>query len=465
MKESITYEKEISLRDLFFYILYRWRILLAAVLIGTLLFGGYAYLGNQRRMERKMKDAAQAAAEYSEESDPLILDDADFSNQIFQKLVENNRTYYEQSVLMKVDPFHVWNATAVYAVVMEKEEAEEAPALQNRAVCIAEAYPSLILNEPASEELKEIFGVDDPAYIREAVTACNLSKAGISDGSAVGYGVNSFMVSVIGLNEEMAGKGLAYIENEIEAASKGDIQQLGKHRIVELSRSVNQAAVPEVRIRQENVAKDIATYLTSISKNGQSSDVQSALEESPGRKSLKKYGIVGFLLGLFVSVAICTAVYLLSDKLRDGNILKRCFRLPVLGELNHSRARRPGKGIDRLIEKWEFRKSVTDRETLYDNISTMIRTQGEGSRILLTGTIPEDHMKEVSDSLKERLGDSYTLITEGSFLTNNRALAEAGKAATVVLIEEKHVSGMTEIRRMLETLSFSRTTVTGVVIV
>ena len=51
---------EINLRDLVFDLLYRWRSLLSAVLIGALLMGGYAVVSN--RKTESVRQEAEAAA-------------------------------------------------------------------------------------------------------------------------------------------------------------------------------------------------------------------------------------------------------------------------------------------------------------------------------------------------------------------------------------------------------------------
>ena len=46
------YEQEIDLKDLLFVLLYRWRILLLAAVIGAALLGGYkAVKGNAKQMD------------------------------------------------------------------------------------------------------------------------------------------------------------------------------------------------------------------------------------------------------------------------------------------------------------------------------------------------------------------------------------------------------------------------------
>ena len=53
------YEKQIDLKDLFFKILYRWRMLLVAMVVGGVIFGVYGYVSIQNEIEEKVGDTGK----------------------------------------------------------------------------------------------------------------------------------------------------------------------------------------------------------------------------------------------------------------------------------------------------------------------------------------------------------------------------------------------------------------------
>ena len=60
------YEQEIDLKDLLFVLLYRWRILLLAAVIGAALLGGYkAVKGNAKQMDLPQMNLADWAFDTS----------------------------------------------------------------------------------------------------------------------------------------------------------------------------------------------------------------------------------------------------------------------------------------------------------------------------------------------------------------------------------------------------------------
>ena len=452
MQVNKRYEREISLRDLFFHILYKWRSILIAMLIGTVLLAGYAYLKNQKASSKAVPEAA-APEEVS-----LTRLNLEASNKTYQGLLDEARDYTEHAIVMKINPYQAWKATAVFTVVMEEEGLDRLLATAyNPATQIAAAYSSLLFDQADPEKLKEIFGVSDPAYVKDIVSAAFISSS------------TSFRITVYAPDETMAREGLAYFEEAMVKVSGGAIQESGKHKIVRISEEVSQGSDTTIENKQLQIAKNLATYQSAITTNNKAIDTDSAAsaatEKSAGKKkSLLLYGIIGLLLGGFAMAGFYGTIYLLSGKFRLSRELTERFGIPVYGEMNHSRAHRPGKGIDRLIEKWEFRKNKSDPETVLEGISTLIREQGK-SRILLTGTAAGEQLRTLANNLAERLGDGTELITEGDFLQNKQAITAAGEAEAVIIVEELHESKGDEIHRMLRTLDIGKTPVIGAIVI
>jgi hypothetical protein len=75
---------------------------------------------------------------------------------------------------------------------------------------------------------------------------------------------------------------------------------------------------------------------------------------------IKKFAAIGFIVGAFLLVAIYAVKYIMSGVLHSGSELSERYGLPVYGEFAKSRARRPGKGLDKLFEKWEFKHASSE---------------------------------------------------------------------------------------------------------
>lgn len=454
---------EINLRDLFFNILYHWRSILAAALAGALLLGGYAFLSNRNRSAQNTGNAVK------EQTGNSVRSNYGMSNRVYEQLLEESTDYCENAVSMKTDPFRGWFAEAVYAVVAERTGTEQAGAA-DPSVMIAKAYPLLVPGMADADELKNIFGGAGAEYIREVIwtgavadSESNISQTGTGNG--VYWPTNSFRIGITAPERETAEKALAYIESALEEVSKGEIQQMGAHRLVKLSHSVSQTVSDKLLLRQENTAKRIAAWQKAITDNNTAINKAPASSGSAGgRKSVKKFALLGILLGLVASCGIWFVVYVTAGKLRSGETLKNRIGIPVLGELRHLKGRSPGKGIDGLIGRWEYRRNPADNGAVIDNICALIRERRGDGPVLLTGTIPGDRISELCKNLTERLGDTVELRSEGDFQTNSRAITEAAGAAAVILAEEKDVSRIPQIDSMAEKLMISGASVIGAVV-
>ena len=449
MRLNKTDAMELSLRDLFFNLLYHWRSILVAVLIGAVLLGGYSFLGNLNGAEQASEDVV-----YS------VRDNYELSNQIYEQLLKEGREYSENAVAMRINPYHGWFGDAAYAVVMEGTDQNRITGLENASFLIAQVYSWLVPDLTNADELKTIYGLDEIEYIREMIDSPVVTGENLT-----GSGDGMFRLTIKGPERETVEKVMAFFENALQTASNGDIQQMGRHRLVRVGCTIAERVLDDLLTQQESTAKRIATWQKAITDNN------TAIAKAPassgtggGKKSVKKFAVLGALLGLIASCAVWFIAYITAGKLRDGEMLKNRIGIPVFGELRHPKGRRPGKGFDGLIEKWEYRKDPADNGVRLDNISALIRERKDGGPILLTGTIPDARIAELRGSLAERLGEAAGIRSEGDFLSNSRAITEAAGAAAVILVEEKDVSRIRQIDNMAEKLIISGANVTGAIV-
>lgn len=454
MRFDKDYVREISFRDLFFHLLYRWRSILAAALIGAVLLGGYVFVSNLSRAAEKTDPVTvQTIEPTTEESAP---ESTEVNERLYKLLLDETTDYCNRSILMRVDPYAVWKASAVYTVIPEEDSRAETTGENSPETLVATAYPWMVFNGMDMKRLAEIYGETEPKYIREAVSTSYISGSG------------SFSIETIGLTEEMAVESLAYFDELIMNEVQGDLQRVCKHSVVRISDFVWQIYHQTALNRQNDVLKNYTTYFKAVYPNGKPEDngaaspVQSVKTKKP---KIRRFALIGFIAGAFFMICLYGVLYMLSRKLRKARELTDQFGVPVYGQLNHTRARCPGKGPDGLIEKWEFRKTKTERDAVLENTCVLVRENGGEGGVLLTGTLPTERMQALADGMKERLGDTVPLTVEGSFLKNPRVIAEAANASAVIIAEEQYASDLDEIRRMLELLKIGKTPASGAIVI
>ena len=454
MEMSRELEPEIKLRDCLFHVLYRWRSILAAALIGALVLGGYTWWQNRNRKSEKTETPAVQTQEAVDESGRNL----EISNEIYNGLLDSNAQYKGESLVLQMNAARVWKATAVYSVITEEEPTEGWRT--DPGIAMAQNYAAAA---PSLADRKAAEAVYGEAGAREAETLMICS--------AIGGASNGFRLTALGTTREMAEGGLRCLMDGVEAFSRGSAQEMGSHRLVLLSQEAAEVADSELESRQAAIAKNISTYQSAITSNNKAlttttttkSTASSGTSKTP-KKSLVKYAVLGGVAGLGAVAVFWLLVYILSGTIKGSEILTKQYGMPIYGMLRHSRARTPGKGLDGLIEKWEFHGQAAENETVYDNIAALIPEEIEG-KILLTGTIGEEKLKPLFEALRKRMSGKAELRMEGKLIHNSRAVSEAKKAEAVLMVEERYESREKDIQRACEMLALSETPVLGAVMI
>ena len=139
-------DMEIDLVDLLFYLLRRWKSLVAVLVIGAVLGGAFG-------MVKATKEANAVVEEYHPEE--AVEKNMQLAAQ-YRQLYEQQLTYNENSLIMQMDPNQVYEGTLSYCL----------DAGDNTAV-LAEVFSRLFDDEAVLQEIKESAGLDvEDQYLR-----------------------------------------------------------------------------------------------------------------------------------------------------------------------------------------------------------------------------------------------------------------------------------------------------------
>ena len=170
------YEQEIDLKDLFFYMLYRWRLLLLAAVIGAAALGGVKVL----------KSSSAADSEIAEVVNPdyeQVLEAYEMEKQALEQTVESLQTslaaqnrYIAESPYMQTNPYQVYYGTADFVVETQ------GMAVESNMMNLIQAYKSDLLNGEYLNALAEKENMD-ASYLKEAVLAWGDNENNSSSGN------------------------------------------------------------------------------------------------------------------------------------------------------------------------------------------------------------------------------------------------------------------------------------------
>ena len=400
MKINREYEQEIDLRDLFFHLLYRWRSILVAALIGAILLGTYQFFNLKLTHEAGKLTKAEKQWEVDLQEFRDSLRNARKNVKTYTNLIKEKNDYMNESVYMQLDAQNEWYAYKRYYIKVDQ--------------AVLDALPESVQEDPADRVIS-------------AYTATLMS----------------------GLDPE-----------EMQALSAAKAQAVEAHTLTLMDEDVRSRIDGGLSARQDEINKQIIDWQEALKEQR---EILNDLEDKKEPKKpvgIKKFAAIGFIVGAFLLAAIYAVKYIMSGVLHSGSELSERYGLPVYGEFAKSRARRPGKGLDKLFEKWEF-KHASSEDVVVDEIVAMLRERHNGKCVLLTGTVSGDKLNNLSQKLQSKLEGAVGLATEGDFLTNNAAIADASEADAVVMVEEKHASRLNSIEREAELLIMGSANVSG----
>lgn len=454
MKINREYEQEIDLKDLFFHLLYRWRSILVAALIGAILLGTYQYLNLTltHREGKLTKAEKQWQVDLQEFRDSLL--NATNSVRTYTNLIKEKNDYLNESVYMKLDAQDEWYAYKRYYIKVDQAVLDALPesVQEDPADRVISAYTATLKSGLDPEEMQALLGTGKREYIDELVGVGGDTEA------------NTVSISVIGATREDVVKQLDYFDNRLNTVSAAKAQTIEAHTMTLMDEDVRSRIDGGLSAKQDEINKQILDWQEALKEQRETLNDLEDKEEPKKPVGIKKFAAIGFILGAFLLAAIYTAKYIMSGLLHSSSELLERYCLPVYGEFAKSRARHPGKGLDKLFERWEFKHASSD-DVVVEEIVAMLRERHNGKRVLLTGTVSGNKLDNLSQKLQSKLDGAVALATEGDFLTNNAAIAGASGADAVVMVEEKHASRVNSIDREAELLIMGSANVSGCVVI
>lgn len=454
MQINKNYEREIDLKDLFFHLLYRWRSILVAAVIFAILLGTYQYMNLE--LTHKKGKLTKAEKQYEIELQDFRDNLRNSRNNVktYTNLINEKNDYLNESVYMKLDAQNEWYAYKRYLIKVDQAVLDALPqAIQeDPADLVASMYTSTLKSGLDSAEMEALLGTGKREYIDELV--------GVG-GDATS---NNLVLSVIGSSQEDVLRQLAYFDNRLHTLCVPKAQEVAAHTLTLMDEDVRSRIDSGLSAKQDEINKQIIAWQDELKKQKETLNDLEDKEEPKKPIGIKKFAAIGFILGAFLLAGIHAVRYAIGGKLHLGRELSETYGLPVYGDFIKSRARRPGKGLDRLFEKWEFRHASSD-EAIINDIVALIRERNDGKRVLLTGTVVQEKLESLRQKLRPGLNDAVQIEIASDFLANGAAITDASQADTVVLVEEKHVSRLQDIQREAELLIMGSANVTGCVLI
>lgn len=472
-------ESEISLLDLLYHILRRWRSLLLIAVLFCMLLGGFKLVKGIRTLGSA--DLKEEQKNYESQLEGYTISKENLENQINEltDAIQNKEDYYDHSVLMKIDSKKFYKGTVTFVVT----DASEVPAAEaNRDLSLAidrkmnsvlGSYVALIQNGTILRDVQNgLSSKLDQKYLAELIY------------TQVDYQSKLLHITVVGDDKQQVQSISGAIVEGLQDASVQMNASVAAHRLELLSSFVGNDAdtsIPIGMIPEAGANTSDESYQTSIediqkSYTSSITDMQnqlldcnnqlSELEEpeppvGASRASVLKegikYGIIGFAAGAFVLAFVYALQYLLCGKLMDSDELNDRYGILLLGDYYaplHAHTNRIDRWIDRMSGITEDKRSV---ESVYALSAANIMAQVDvekNSKLLLMGNAKSEDFDAAATALSEKLCSSgIDVIAAGNVNESASAIEKLQQAEQVVLIEQRGASRQQDIQKELLILS------------
>lgn len=448
------YEPEIRLKDVFFEILYHWRSILIAAIVGALLLGGYQYYSIWSVHREGLKTEDEQQYEYALKDYELNLKTSQDTLRANRTLLQQIQDYMSKSVLYNMDASSLLREERTFAVTL-KREGYSAPAatFQDPVDYVMASYSSSLFNGVDPEQMLALLGTNEKRYMNEVVRI------------SINADTNIMTMVIYSESEEKLKEIGEYFVDRLTTVCAKPIQAIYPHELVMVSDTLNVGPSDSVQQTWAKNATDMANYKEAISEAEEALyDLEKQGKPIMPGKHIGRMAVIGFVVFAFLAVLLWAVRYLAGGRLHDGKEMTQRYGLFVFAEADHSRARHPGKGIDALIEKWEFGKKRVGVDQACHQAATLLAGSVSGGALVLAGTRASKRFDQLQKTLEAELkGDVRQIVPVADFLQSDQA-GRLPEGADLLIVEEKYESRTDQIHREAEILSMQRANVLGTVI-
>lgn len=442
VKSNVT---EIDLLDLMKYLLQRivWILLAGVVCAGIV--GVYKYYSikssapDSQAIAQEETEYKLDLEKYEQESELIVSSDA---NTV--ELIRKQKDYLQSSPFMQLDPYNVW---ASEAVVQVASSSPDYPASQ-----LAEMFKSGLMNEDYLKDLARARGTET-AYLKELIRAESVEKRNGAGSGVILLEEESdkrdsstvFYVRIYGSSKEEAAGLMDAVLEELQDLQK-DSEKEYPNEVKVLSNSCAQTVDTDLRNRQKDNMTYTQTLLYQMSDNttraaALTKPQASAAPAAGGisKRSLLKFGLIGFVAGVFLMCLWYALRYIMNKKLVSyPDIERKGLYLKDLGSISD-------QGIAMAAA----------------NIRNFA---GEKRRLLLTGMTAQAEFEKVCSSLKEYLSE-FEIVFMRDVLHDPKSRELLLDCDAAVLVEQKGVTRYPEMKDEAIFLFNAGKEIVGVVIV
>ena len=422
-------ERTVNLRNLFFRVLKRWRLLLVLLVLGLLLGAAFKYV--QGRLGAKSSPEAEKEYEAQVKEYEVQKANCEWAVKDARESLEAYQNYLDQSVLARLDPYNAPTAEArlIVSATAVDETSPNAPSILSNGIrYILYHLDGSLRSSDCFSKLSALSGTEE-RFLRELVTFVPASTS------------NTLDITVYYSDQDTAQKIMDALQDYINEASKGlKPEGIASYRVDTVTSFSGTTVSNTIGTAKTNISKNLATLKSNLS-SAETALAALSYPKAAGRSGaslsdMLKYallfGAVFFLLG----VVLVALKVLFPYKLLSAEDAEQGFRLPVFATYGSICAKHHTR-----FDKWIRRHLEGKTSGLgTDAHSEIVRVASEAALqnadvLFLVGTEDDSAMDEIRESLEKAFSGKEVKLTKG-VLSDPGLLGTVPGGSSVLLLEK-----------------------------
>lgn len=371
LNEIYTEEKSISIVDMLFYILYRWKIVFAVAMAVAVAVVSLSFVKNSTENNEPMMDLMHQAELTEEEASDLRYK-VNLINS-YEKMIAECDEYLQKSIKMQLDSTGYYEGNLCYVLSGENSADILTVALKCKGKMESEeTFENLSksLNEKIqSSMLREVVTVSLRTSQEEEQAVLKMTNEQVLDITVLHYN-RSECVKILNYLEDILDEEVSILLHSIPSvkvenvaytvALKSDSQLINDRKEF---LSVKFSAYEDILNTKEKMSENQKQYYELMYREQAEGEMFQTEDSRTDTRINWKYVIVIAVAAAFCVMAFFAAVYLFSGSIHTKRELESCIGIPVIGydPGNWKKKRNP---IDQLINKLEIKAGGVYGDTL-----------------------------------------------------------------------------------------------------
>lgn len=449
-------EREISISELWWYVISKWKWLVMGMVVGALLMGAFgaykAYSANNAETPKKITMEDLTTEEQAEVK--ALIEDYEFykaeeerlKNNYLMNLDYNNISYY--LVTYYVDTDYSYN----YMDVQE-----------NYAATLISMYKTYITSDEMRSAIKSL-GIENLEEIDISYLFASSSEANI-----VRFAVYA--------DDEWSKKILDVMCSAFEEYHSVAEELVGEHKLIKVSEDSRISYVEHVKNGQNfkagivnKLKTEIETTKTEFTQEQllvYEKEISGTTEEENKTNNVngvfsKKHIVLGAVGGILAGAVIAVVVYLTGKKIKSINDIKQVYGVEILGKIM-----RDCVAGDKAVKKINKIKGSMSEKEQQEYVAEMIANKCKRENIndiVICSTVDAVNGKlvELINTLKE-LGIKCEITNNIGY--DNKALNAAVECKNIILSEQLNVTNRDDLENEIEICDKLSLNILGMIVI